>query len=278
LPLFDPKRISALAQVRAVLCGGGWVNRPNEALFAVEHALSLTGGPWRVLAIRVPQDPTDEPCTELDDLRVTLRGRSTLEYEIAHEENGWPSYKELMLGLDWASVVVIPGGNFAETLARAESDASLIRAKMLSGTAVFVGSSTGAVMHFDTCYSADRIWDHGGGTYDEYRPIPAFGAIPGFVSAHYNERATATGLFRGTAFQRYLTNQPVGSIGFGIDTQAGVVFDNGYLSAISHDRYCGVQRLAVGSQINPLRGDYLYPTSIRQGGTPIPIDELYATT
>lgn len=267
--------IADFSRVRAVLAGGGWLNRTDEALPFVEHALDMAGGPWQVLTIPTPDDPGDDPQRELAPLESRLSRIAGLQVSHLGHGGSWPTRDELSEGLAWANVVLIPGGNFTEYLVRATPYADLLLQKFLSGEAVFAGSSTGTASWFTHGFTADLPHAEGGGIQLGYRPISALGALPGYVCVHYNERHNVSGIPRGHRFQEYLATRPPGTVGLGIDTPAAAILDRGHLRAVSIHPYSHIQHITVGRSINPLRGDRLRVRAIHQGDPAIPFTDLY---
>lgn len=266
---YTADRIGTLANVRCVLAGGGWTNRTTEALKFVETGLDLINRPHRVLILPTP---TSEPCDEGELLRLVLQKYSHLEISEAGKHQAWPDADNILIELAWANVVVIPGGNFP-TYMSLIGDAVVrdaLRQKFLSGDAVFIGSSNGTVSWFDRVHTADRPISEGGDTYDEYRTADGIGAVlPGMVSAHFNERHSRTGLARATLFQDALRTEPPGTIGFGIDTQAAFVLDNGRFRVETRDRYAHIQRGLV------LQGGELRLDALKAGSPELALWTLY---
>lgn len=186
--------------------------------------------------------PTSEPCDEVVQLRTALRADRQLSISNLAQKQEWPETGALLRALKWANFVAIPGGNFPDYMSLVAGQVGeALKRKFLSGKAVFVGASNGTVSWFDQVHTADKPSTEGGGTNAEYRLEPGLGVLPGFVCAHYNERNEHSGLARATLFQDMMKLQPVGSVGFGIDTQAALVLDKGKLSCVTRDRYAHIQ-------------------------------------
>jgi hypothetical protein len=265
-----------LSRVRAVLAGGGWLNRADEALPFVEHALDMAGGPWRVLLVPTPEDLHHNPRLETDPLQAKLDRISGLEFSDVGRDGIWPTADQLSQAIAWANVILIHGGNFAEHMVQLRPSAELLREKFLSGDAVFAGSSAGTVSWFHKGFTADLPLSEGGGVGFRYRPLAGIDALPGLACAHYNERHAVTGTPRSQPFQEYLATLPAGHFGLGIDTPAAAILDGGCLRAVTLHPYSHIQHISVGRSINPLRGDRLRVRSIRPGEPPIPFTDLYA--
>ena len=273
MSLYPLDSINGLAKVRAVLCGGGWTNRSAEAYPFVRQALDMVGGPWQVLILPTP---TSEPCDEALLLRRRLKkyGGREMEVNPIGRTQAWPEPDEINAALNWANLVVIPGGNFPDYMELIDRARLLntLRRKFLSGEAVFMGSSAGTVSWFDWTQTADIPKRSGGGVAGNYRIAWGIGAIPGFACAHYYERNEHSGLSRTPIFQAMMRAQPVGTVGFGIDTGAAIVLNDGTFQVATRDRYQGVQRLRVETRDCRV---HLRLTEFRQGHGPVPLNKLY---
>ena len=267
--LYAPNRIGKLGEVQAVLCGGGWTNRSREAYRFFQYASRMRSEPIRLLSLPTP---TSEPCRELDLLRSRLRNHPGVEFSPIGTGQVWPSPPDVLAGLAWANMLIVPGGNFTDYMAKvAQADIShALKEAILSGRVRLLGSSNGTVSNFDTVHTADIPNRYGGGTAKVYWNAAGLGIIPGHVCAHYNERNEHTGIPRAQLFQSMLSEQPAGTIGFGIDTQAAFVLNRGKFRVITRDRYAHIQRIIVE------KGKRLRISRLLATDPPTPIGTLFA--
>lgn len=232
--------------------------------------MRMETGHIRLLALPTP---TSDPCNEHDLLRVRLRKYSNLEFHSVGTNQIWPSTDEILTALAWANVLVVPGGNFTDYMELIKDPivADALKEAFISGRMRVMGSSNGTVSWFDTVQTADLPARYGGGAGRKYWTTPGLGVIPGFVCAHYNERNEYTGIARSTIFQKMLMQQPAGTIGFGIDTQAAIVLDGGMFSVFTRERYAHIQRIVV------VGGGKLRMSRLTQEDKPTPLERLFAS-
>ncbi|GAC1603148.1 MAG: hypothetical protein NVS3B29_07370 [Candidatus Saccharimonadales bacterium] len=269
MSLYPIERIQSLTNVEAELAGGSWLNRAKEAGCFTQHSFGLLQVIGQALLVPTP---TSEPCDEIDQLRAILREWfPSLRISRLGANQVWPRPKELLRAIAWANYIAIPGGNLPDYLEKAAGPVGeALKRKFLSGKAVFVGSSCGTVSWFDQIHTADRPSSQGGGTFDHYRLESGLGAVPGYVCAHYNERNEHSGEARAHLFQEMMRLQPVGSIGFGIDTQAALILDKGKMRCATRDRYAHVQI------IKTLKDNQLDIKRLLEGKDDLTLEEVYA--
>ena len=230
----------------------------------------MDSGNVRLLALPTP---TSNPCNEHDVLRARLRKYSNLEVHSVGTGQNWPSTDEILTALAWANLLVVPGGNFTDYMNRVVTTevATALKEAFLSGRMRVMGSSTGAQSWFDTVQTDNLPAANGGGAGRNYWTTPGLGVIPGFVCTHYSERNEHTGIARSTIFQEMLRLQPAGTIGFGIDTPAAFVLDQGDFSVFTIYSYAHIQKIVVEG------GGSLRMSCLAQGDKPTPLERLFAS-
>jgi peptidase E len=236
--------------MKAFLAGGGRFDLETERLPLLNQALAMAGPTPRLLIIPTPLKWP--PFDELDGLKHYLTASKHEFKTLTPSPQAMPNYHDAAALIAWANVILIPGGNFTEQMARWRKtgiDQLLIKAAH-TNSAVFVGGSTGLMCWFDRAQTNTHLLSRTGPSHTRYRLEKGLGVLPALVCAHYESFHARTGLPRAMSFREALLRQPTGTVGIGVSTHAAIEINgNNPVRITGQDRYATVHRIertAVG--------------------------------
>ena len=225
---------------RGVLGGGGWFNEDSAPL--VRRAYDLCGTSPRLLVMPTPLSSL--PCDELDGIKTIFGGElGPNSFRVLTDDTQQiPDPNRARELLEWANVVLVMGGNYAENMKRwSYTGIDQMMLNTAETDTVFTGASTGLISWFTAAQTVDTpLGEPNDKQYYLHRGLRK---LPALVSAHYDNFQSGTGIPRSVSFTEMMATQPIGTVGVGVTNFGYVEIDKDTVQVGRTHRYAGVHRL-----------------------------------
>jgi dipeptidase E len=225
----------AIENLSIVAVGGGGPLTPvREHLI---HAVDMAGVEGRTPNILVIPTARPDQATHdatINKTKTLYEEQHGLNFEVLHDFESLPKLPEIEEKIEWADVLYIAGGDTEKMISIWDKSgiSKKLSEQALKGL-VFSGISAGAIAPFSWGHSDSLSYRVGPDEPWDYMKVRALGLVAAGITPHYNSEAQ--GRPRSESFFDMFSNEPNGSVGFGIENKAALVIYEGILKILSVD-------------------------------------------